>query len=275
MIKPFSESRQLSLISDQELANMVEVRATMDVRADNEYIEGDYTLERFAAREPRLLQAVIRLRGAGMAIKDVAKLLVVGFKTVMAVDSVYAADIATCKARVGKRWMEVAELAADAARERLLTGPMLKEGLRDIVVAGATAMDKALLAAGEATDIRRVEFEAPGLADFGRELAAMGLGAGMPAQKDPVEAQWEMAGEEEPVPQETPGPAVLHSADTDMQSVALPLQIADNQRIEIRGVIPVQSEGQKGAILSDPDGDADPDGFEEGAGGRARVGGRG
>ncbi len=268
------QPRQLSLISDSEIASIIQDRSGAN---GPEYIEGDYTLERLVVREPRLVAAIIRLRGAGMAIKDVAALTSSHFKTIMAIDSAYASDIATCKSRVGKRWMEVAELAADAARERLLSGPMLKESLRDIVVAGATAMDKALLAAGEATEIRRVEFEAPGLADFNRQMAAMGLGGGTPAQKEAVEAEFTMAVDDAPGAQVADGPAALAAPRTDIQSVALDVQSVDSEAVPVSGVMVGQSEGQKGRISGGLDGDEDedPEGDEVADGGRAAVGGRG
>ena len=272
-------ARQLSLISDGELSEIIDQGMTR-ARAQDDYLCGNYTLETFAVREPRLLQAVIKLRGAGMGIKDVSRLLNIGDKTVMAIDQVYAGDITTCKSRVGKRWMEVAELAADAARERLLSGSLSKESLRDMVVAGATAMDKALLAAGEATEIRRVEFEAPGLADFQRQMAAMGLGSGTPAQKGAVDAEYTMAGDDAPGAQVDGGPLALADGGTDIQSAAFGAQVASVQRLPVHGVIPVQSEGQKGRFPGGLDGDedadldGDEDGFEEADGGRAAVGGR-
>jgi len=271
-------ARQLSLISDTEIASIVEQRARRDFKADD-HIEGDYTLERFEAREPRLLQAVIKLRGAGMGIKDVSKLLAVGHKTIMAIDGKYADSIATRKERCGRRWMEVAELAADAARERLLSGPMADEKLRDIVVAGATAMDKALLAAGEATEIRRVEFEAPGLADFTAQMAAMGLGSGTAGQKGAVDAEYTMADADQVDGAPAGGQLALADGGTDIQSAALSMQTVEVQRLLVGGVIPVQSEGQKGRFPGGPVGDeeadldGDEDGFEEADGGRATVGG--
>lgn len=264
------QPRQLSLISDTEIASIVEQRATRDFQAD-EFNEGDYTLERFEAREPRLLQAVCSLRGAGMAIKDVGRLLNVGFKTIMAIDSKYADSIATRKQRVGRRYMEIAELAADAARDRLLSGSMAKESLRDIVVAGATAMDKALLASGEATEIRRVEFEAPGLADFSRQLAAMGLGSGMPSQKGTVDAEFSMVDADQGdggLALLAPPREAVDLGGTDNQSAVSDAQVTTVQRLAVRGVIPVQSRGPKGADSDeDEDGEDEPD-----AGGRASVG---
>jgi len=252
-----SEARQLSLISEGELVEIIEQGAARAKDRDDATMCGVYTLQQFAAREPRLLQAVIRLRGAGMSIKDVAHLLNVGDKTVMAVDAEYAGNITTCKQRVGRRWMEVAELAADAARERLVSGAMAKEGLRDIVVAGATAMDKALLAAGEATEIRRVEFQAPGLADFSQQLAAMGLGSGMGAQKGTVDAVYTMD-EGGLVDGQKGAPRAI----TDCESVALPLQRVERERVAVAGVMLVQSD-------EDLDGDEEAD-----CGGRAAVASR-
>jgi hypothetical protein len=201
----------------------------------------------------------------------------------MAIDSKYAGSITTTKGRVGQRWMEVAELAADAAVERLRSGSLAKESLRDMVVAGATAMDKALLAAGEATEIRRVEFEAPGLADFTAQMAAMGLGSGTAGQKGTVDAEYTMADLDQvasgpaalPAPRET-----LDLAETDIQSAALSVQVDGVQLVPVGGVIPVQSECQKGRFPGGPVGDedadldGDEDGFEEADGGRAAVGGR-
>jgi len=179
-----NQPAQLSLLSRDELSSIVEEHAEKAV-----FKEGEYTLDQFRQREPRLLQAVVSLRAAGMGIKDVARLLNVHNRTVMAVDREYADSIVTRKERVARLSMMVSELAMETALERLADGRVSGEKLRDIVISAAAASDKALLLAGEATRTIDVRFSAPGQDEFARQLAEMGLGVGSSAAKGAIEAE--------------------------------------------------------------------------------------
>jgi len=176
-----SENEQLDLIPMSEAAGLID---------GDRYKEGEYTLERLRSQEPRLLAGIASLRASGMGIKDVARLLNVHNKTVMAVDREYADGIATRKEKVARLAMAVSELALEAALEKLQNGEGLsKEKIKDLVISSAAAADKALLMAGEATQRVAVDFSVPGQDAFERALAAAqadrtGLEGGTPGQKE-------------------------------------------------------------------------------------------
>lgn len=146
--------------------------------------EGEYTGMYLQRHEPRLYGAIIRMLGAGMGIRQIARLTSTGIKTVQAVRNQEPAQIATVKERLSERLMQVAALAAEAAGERL-TEESVDASLRDLMISAGIAVEKGMLLGGEATQRVEINDRRPEHEDYlatVKEVEAEVEGTGLPAE---------------------------------------------------------------------------------------------
>lgn len=130
---------------------------------------GEYSGDLLKARKPELYRAAVQLLGRGYGIRDTAVILGVSARSVMAIRDREPAAIATVKESTARRYLDVSQLAAEIARERLLECPDTVS-FKDLMIGGAVATDKHLVLSGEAT--QRVEHVVrPASDDFDRMLA--------------------------------------------------------------------------------------------------------
>lgn len=115
---------------------------------------GEYSGDLIKARNPQLYSAVVQLLGRGYGIRDTAAILSMSARSVMAIRDREPQSIATVKESTAKRYMDVATLAAEVARDRLLQDPD-KIAFKDLMIGAGVATDKHLVLSGEAT--QRVE----------------------------------------------------------------------------------------------------------------------
>lgn len=129
---------------------------------------GEYSGEILRAREPRLYQACVELLARGFSIRATAEILHMSQRSVMAVRDNEPAAIAARKEIAARRFLDVAALSADIARDRLIDSPD-SISFKDLLIGGAVATDKHLVLSGEAT--QRIEHVVrPAGDDFARML---------------------------------------------------------------------------------------------------------
>jgi hypothetical protein len=129
---------------------------------------GEYSGEILKARQPQLYQAAIELLARGYGIRDTAKILKMSPRSIMAIRDREPESIATIKQRVSKIWLDVAQMAAEVSRDKLLDDPD-SISFKDATIGGAVATDKHLVMSGEAT--QRIEHVVrSGDDDFSRML---------------------------------------------------------------------------------------------------------
>jgi hypothetical protein len=115
---------------------------------------GEYSGEVLRARHPQLYRAAVELLGRGYGIRDTAKILSMSARSIMAIRDREPDTIATVKRYVSRKYLDVATLAAEVARDRLTDEPE-SIPFKDLMIGGAVAVDKHLILAGEAT--QRIE----------------------------------------------------------------------------------------------------------------------
>jgi hypothetical protein len=115
---------------------------------------GEYSGDILKARHPQLYQAAIELLARGYGIRDTAEILKMSARSVMAIRDREPESIATIKHKVSRRFLDVATLAAEVARDRLTDHPDTIT-FKDLMIGGAVATDKHLILSGEAT--QRIE----------------------------------------------------------------------------------------------------------------------
>lgn len=115
---------------------------------------GEYSGDILRARQPQLYQAAIELLARGYGIRDTAQILKMSPRSIMAIRDREPEAIATIKHRVSKIWLDVAQLAAEVTRDKLLDDPD-SISFKDAAIGGAVAVDKHLVMSGEAT--QRIE----------------------------------------------------------------------------------------------------------------------
>jgi hypothetical protein len=115
---------------------------------------GEYSGDVLKSRKPEVYRAAVQLLGRGYGIRDTAAILGISARSVMAIRDREPTAIATVKEQTAKRYMDVSQLAAEIARERLVDAPD-SVSFKDLMIGGAVATDKALVLSGEAT--QRIE----------------------------------------------------------------------------------------------------------------------
>lgn len=115
---------------------------------------GVFTAEKLFTGNPRIYKAAVNLLARDASIKEVARILEMSTNTVMAIKRREAGHIDTLKQGLSRDFVEVAQLAAQTARDRLLDDKeAAKVGFKDLMIGAAVATDKAMLLAGEPTAI--------------------------------------------------------------------------------------------------------------------------
>jgi hypothetical protein len=115
---------------------------------------GNYSGELLRVREPRLYRAAIYFLAAGWPIRDIEEVLGLNQRSIMAIRDREPEAITARKERLSKRFLDVAGLAAEVARARLIDSPDTIS-FKDLMIGGAVATDKHLILSGEAT--QRIE----------------------------------------------------------------------------------------------------------------------
>jgi len=115
---------------------------------------GEYSGDILKSRQPQLYQAAMELLARGYGIRDTAQILKMSPRSIMAIRDREPEAIATIKHRVSRRFLDVATLAAEVARDRLTDDPD-SISFKDLMIGGAVATDKHLILSGEAT--QRIE----------------------------------------------------------------------------------------------------------------------
>jgi hypothetical protein len=110
---------------------------------------GDYTGERVRARNPALYRVVGELVARGLTLLEVAQITGLARNTVRAIVRTCASGIDQRKQRLAKSFLDLAEVAAASALQRVEAGEQVS--LHHLMIAAGIAADKGLLTAGEAT----------------------------------------------------------------------------------------------------------------------------
>ncbi len=127
---------------------------TMDILEAKNSTAGVFTAEKLYAGQPRLYRAAVNLLARGASQAEVAKILEMSPNTVLAISRREAPQIEVLKQSLGRDFVEVAQLAAQTARDRLSDPEDAKKiGFKDLMIGAAVATDKAMLLAGEPTSI--------------------------------------------------------------------------------------------------------------------------
>ncbi len=129
---------------------------------------GNYSASLLKVRKPEVYNAAVELLGRDFSIEETSQILKLNPRSVAAILDRNPQAIAEVKQRVSRRFLDVATLSAEVARNRLLDDPD-SISFKDLMIGGAVATDKHLILAGEAT--QRIEHVVrSGDDDFGRML---------------------------------------------------------------------------------------------------------
>lgn len=137
-----------------------------------EAARGVFSGARLRVQEPRLYAAILALSARQMSAREIADVLQVSANTVAAVIRAEPVAIEATKQRLSRTFAEVAQLATEAARAKLLQPGGSGASLKDLALVAAITTDKALLTGDQPTQIIETRQAVPEADELARMLQA-------------------------------------------------------------------------------------------------------